>query len=509
MYRKIIGLILIGALAVIWSGFYFNSDFGIFQSETSDDDIDGRTSILEVSAQEAGDRPVRTFDLTAQETEWEIDQEKTVDAWTYNGSVPGEALRVKEGDFVRVHLKNELNVPVTIHWHGMILPNRMDGVPGLTQDAVQPGESFTYEFIANDAGTYWYHSHQHSSEQVDKGLYGSLIIEEKQTEKQNDFDQDKVFILDEWTTDQAQNQGMGGMMGAVSGDAEVDTKQAYDTFTINGKSGQAIESLVMTEGQTARMRFVNAGYQQHQLVFPKGSMEVIANDGEEVDGSKGSSNVLEIAPGERIDIAFTKPDSGSVVIGENPDVENAEDMQIPVVSREDSDDTRDNDLAAISGQSVAKGTSYGSENLIFEEPPEPDVTYNMDLSMGMNMGEGMTFQINQKVFPDTPPIQVEEGDIVKVNIQNSGRMNHPMHLHGHRFQVMSKNGNQYDEPIVKDLIHVKPGEEYEIYFKANNKGEWLFHCHDNNHADQGMVTIVDYKDVYSPFKIGGDHQNQP
>ncbi|GGK05010.1 copper oxidase [Lentibacillus kapialis] len=509
MNRKIVGSILIGVLAVMWGGIYISSDFGGFKDETSDDVMEqGNTSILEVDAQEAGDRPVKTFDLTAQETAWKISQKKTVNAWTYNGSVPGEALRVKEGDFVRAHLKNELDVPVTIHWHGMILPNRMDGVPGLTQDAVQPGESFTYEFIANDPGTYWYHSHQHSSKQVDRGLYGSLVIEEKETEQKNDLNQDNVFILDEWSIGQ-ESQGMGGMMGAMSGDGEADTKQAYDTFTVNGKSGQAIEPFIMPEGETARLRFVNAGYQQHQLVFPEGSMKVIANDGEAVDDSKGSTNVLEIAPGERIDVAFTKPDKESVVIGENPNIENAGDMRIPVVSRKSSDYSEDHDLTAISDQSIARGTSYGSENLIFNELPEPDVTYNMDLSMGMNMGEGMAFQINQETFPDTPPIQVEEGDVVKVNIQNSGRMNHPMHLHGHRFQVMSKNGNQYDEPIVKDLIHVKPGENYEIYFKANNKGEWLFHCHDNNHADQGMVTIVDYKSVYSPFEIGGENQNRP
>src|SRR5699024_5472920 len=241
-----------------------------------------------------------------------------------------------------------------------------------------------------------------------------------------DFDQDKVFILDEWSTGQG-SQGIGGMMGAMSGDGEADTKQAYDTFTINGKSGQAIEPFVMTEGETARLRFINAGYQQHQLVFPEGSMEVIANDGEAVDGSKGSSNVLEIAPGERIDVAFTKPDKESVVIGENPDIVNAGDMQILIVSRESSAYSGYDGLPAVSGQPVARVTSYVSESLIFEELPKPDVTYNMDLSMGMNMGEGMTFQINKETFPDTPPIQVEEGDVVKVNIQNSGRMNHPMH----------------------------------------------------------------------------------
>ncbi|WP_240375647.1 multicopper oxidase family protein [Bacillus piscicola] len=502
MNRKGLGSIGIVVLLVIGGWTFFNSPFNL--SQGYDTRSQEGISILEVGAQEPGDRPVKTFTLKAQETEWDLGEGKQVNAWTYNGTVPGEALRVTEGDFVRVHLKNELDVPVTIHWHGVLLPNKMDGVPGLTQDAVEPGESFTYEFIANDPGTYWYHSHQHSAVQVDKGLYGSFVIEEKEPE----YARDEFFILDEWATgsgDQGSFRKGGMMQGHMSGDGEMDTKQLYDTFTVNGKSGDAIEPLVMEKGETARLRFVNAGYQQHQLVFPEGSMEVIANDAEEVSGENGSPQIVEIAPGERIDVAYTKQGEETEVIAENPEVENAEDMMIPVVSKENAD--RPQSVTVSSRSEIANGTSFGSEAILFKETPDPDVTYNMDLSMGMKMGEGMSFQINNQTFPDTPPIRVTEGDIVRVKMTNSGMMNHPMHLHGHRFQVDSKNGQKYNKPIVKDLIHVKPGEEYVVYFKADNKGEWLFHCHDNNHADLGMVTIVDYEGVYSPFNLEG--KNQP
>jgi len=110
----------------------------------------------------------------------------------------------------------------------------------------------------------------------------------------------------------------------------------------------------------------------------------------------------------------------------------------------------------------------------------------------------MVFQINNDTFPDTEPLDVSKGDIVKVSLKNEGMLNHPMHLHGHRFQVVSKNSEK-TTPVVKDLINVKPGETYDIYFQADNQGEWLFHCHDNNHADRGMTTVVNYKGVYSPF----------
>ncbi|MDP4552310.1 multicopper oxidase family protein [Alkalihalobacillus macyae] len=509
MKRKVIGSILIVTLLVIGGAVFLNSPFYSSGDSTLPEGVtQGETSILEVNAQEPEDRPVKTFNLTAEETEWDISEGKKVNAWTYNGTVPGEPLRVTEGDYIRINLKNELDVPVTIHWHGMLLPNKMDGVPGLTQDAVQPGESFTYEFIANDAGTYWYHSHQHSSKQVDKGLYGSLVIEEQKKE----YEKDEFFILDEWAVNQEKRDitNMGGMMkGAMSGNGEADTEQMYDTFTVNGKAGQAVEPLVMKEGETARLRFVNAGYQQHQLVFPEKSMKVIEVDGEKVKNSGGTSNVLEIAPGERIDVAFTRKSSEPSVIRENSGGENADDVVIPVVSSEGEVSAKRNQSTPSTGTEVATGTSFGSEEMIFEDVPKPDVTYNMELNMGMDMGEGMAFQINDQVFPETPPIEVKEGDIVKVKITNSGNMNHPMHLHGHRFQVASKNGQAFDAPVVKDLIHVKPGEEYTIYFKADNKGEWLFHCHDNNHADRGMVTIVDYNGVYSPFEIGGEQDNQP
>lgn len=495
--RMWFGSFMIIALIAVGVWVFFQSPFMQEKSAGEINSSEQGQSILDIQPIEAGSRPTKQFELTAKETDWEIQTGESVNAWTYNGTVPGEALRVQQGDFVQVELHNELEVPVTIHWHGVILPNRMDGVPGVTQDAVEPGESFTYEFIAEDAGTYWYHSHQHSSLQVDKGLYGPLVVEGKGEKPEHD----EVFILDEWAVNQDRENwtNMGGMMmGSMQGDGEADTKEMYDTFTVNGKAGDAIDPLRMEEGETARLRFVNAGYQLHRLVFPEGSMEMLAVDAEPVQNS-GERNVLEIAPGERIDVLYTKGEEGEI-IGETPSVENSQDMQILVLS---SDSDGENLQVKAEDAATSKGTSHASKDLLFETVPDVDVSYNMDLSMGMNMGEGMTWQINDRVFPDTPPIQVEKGDIVRVDITNEGRLNHPMHLHGHRFQVEAEDGGA----VVKDLINVKPGESYTIYFEADNKGQWLFHCHDNNHADRGMVTIVDYTSVFSPFEL--NQTNQP
>ncbi|MBA2175667.1 multicopper oxidase family protein [Halobacillus locisalis] len=506
MNRKIIGSILIILLLGMGTWMYFQSPFSdAAQKDLPTSVTQGEESILDLEKEGPGDRPVKKFELTAKQVDWSINENKSVQAWTYNGKVPGEPIRVTEGDYVKVNLKNELEVPVTIHWHGVILPNQMDGVPGLTQDAVQPGETFTYEFVADDAGTYWYHSHQHSSKQVDKGLYGAFVVEEKE----RTIEIDQTFMLDEWAVNQEKQSlsNMGGMMmGSMSGDGEADTKQMYDTLTVNGKSGAAIRPLELEAGDTARLRFINAGYQQHRIIFPEGSMKVIATDGEAVLEQKESLNTLEIAPGERIDVAYTKQGEGAEVIGEDPQLQNAEQMKIPVVT-ETTEEASNLNVSATT--STGSGLTNGSEELLFNEVKEEDVSYRMDLGMGMNMGEGVVFQINEEVFPNTPPINVREGDIVKVEITNSGRLNHPMHLHGHHFQIQSKNGQAIDQPIVKDLVHVKPGETYTIYFKADNQGQWLFHCHDNNHAERGMVTIVDYEGVYSPFELGGKSNNNP
>lgn len=487
------GVLLIG----IWGVMQFQDGSG--ESTASVLNEAKGESITDLKGDDAKGHPIKKFDITASKKQWNINSSTSVEAWTYNQSVPGKELRVQEGDYVKVHLKNNLDVPVTIHWHGVLLPNKMDGVPGVTQDAVLPGEEFTYEFLADHPGTYWYHSHQHSSKQVDKGLYGAFIVEKEKP----DYAIDQAFIVDEWAVyeDKKSLTNMGSMMtGGMSGDGEADTKAMYDTVTINGKNGEAVKPLDIQEGEKARLRFINAGYQTHYVQFPN-QMRVIAVDGDKVKSEEKSSE-LEIAPGERIDVEWTNEGNAIRLLSQSEEVD---DVTIPLGNQESSTSS----LARDEGRTVS-GTSYESEELLFKDIPQnPDVTYKMNLNMGMNMGEGMVFQINEDTFPDTPPIKVKEGDLVKVELKNTGMLNHPMHLHGHKFQVVSKDGRKLEKPIVKDLLNVKPGETYEIYFKADNKGEWLFHCHDNNHADRGMITIVDYKSVYSPFKFGEASKNTP
>jgi FtsP/CotA-like multicopper oxidase with cupredoxin domain len=160
--------------------------------------------------------PVKTFNITAQEADINLGNGKMIKAWTFNGSVPGPEIRVTQGDKVVVHLSNKLNVGVTIHWHGVNVPGAMDGIAGVTQDQVKPGQSFTYSFIADQAGTYWYHSHQDSSNEIERGLYGVLVVEPKQASQH--YDRDYSVAFHEWNTTGSSDEGMGGMhMGSMSG----------------------------------------------------------------------------------------------------------------------------------------------------------------------------------------------------------------------------------------------------------------------------------------------------
>lgn len=462
-------------------------------------------NILDIPAPTAEASEVKEFNIVAQKTDWTING-NTFEAWTYNGSIPGKEIRATEGDLIRVHLKNELEEPVTIHWHGMVLPNKMDGVAGVTQNAVQPGETFTYEFVANEAGTYWYHSHQNSGEQIDRGLYGSLIIEPKD----KTYDQDFVIMLDEWRLNRESSSS--GMMGGGT-PGEMDSQMLYNTFSVNGKSAPNISPLELNEGETVRLRFINAGYQKHYLYTNDIPFKVVGIDGKTVMDAAESTDVIEIAPGERIDIEFVAKQKEDWSIISVNRVEASKDIRIPITIK-----NRTNFSSSISkGEQnkqlkVVDYPTIGKMKPIINDQDQPDLEYTMDLSVGMGgfFGNGgMEFKINGKAFPKTEPIVVEKGDLVKVTIRNESMVDHPMHLHGHYFQVISKNGEPFKTPLVKDLINVKPREEYEIMFVADNPGDWVFHCHDLVHAGNGMVTVLTYKGFYSPFELDGMFNNQP
>jgi FtsP/CotA-like multicopper oxidase with cupredoxin domain len=448
--------------------------------------------------------------LTAKEASLKINDKVTVDAWTFNGSVPGTQIRVTEGDTVKIKLKNELSEPVAIHWHGIHVPNEMDGIPGVTQNAVQPGESFTYEFTPTVPGTYMYHTHQNAVNQLDMGLYGSLIVEPKE----KTYDRDYTLMLDEWisnpeesnmsmSTNENGHMNHGNMSemdhGASSSD-QLNTNSkgmghdmsVYDVFTMNGKSGDSIKPLRVKEGETVRIRLANIGYLSHNFHLHGHKFKVVAIDGQELnDPQEIKDQLIAIAPGERYDIEFVANNPGEWFLEEHGDAKGTTGMKA-VIQYEGNSKSKDksdqnNDLPLFTY------TNYGvQKNGKFTLDQQYDVEYTMDLN-GNNTDN--VWSINGKSFPNIDGLKVKKGDLVKVKLVNNSPtgVDHPMHLHGHSFQVLSKNGKQLEgAPIIKDTINLKPGDEYVVAFEADNPGNWLFHCHDLHHATAGMVDTIKY-----------------
>jgi len=240
------------------------------------------------------DKGTKVFNLMAAPVRWPILKDTTVTAWAYNGMVPGPLIRAINGDKVRIIIKNNLPEPTTIHWHGIQVPNNMDGIPNETQKPIQPGESFTYEFMAKPAGTYWYHSHFDSDKQISVGLSGAFIIDPVGGIASKPAI-DKVFMLNEWRVIDGQTYAA---MPATGMDANF--------FTINGKAYPETEKVEAKVGQKIRLRFVGSGQVIHPMHLHGFPFKIVATDGNDVpESAQWTKDVVSVAPGERYDIEFT------------------------------------------------------------------------------------------------------------------------------------------------------------------------------------------------------------
>lgn len=258
---------------------------------------------------------VREFTLEAVEARIDLAPGVTVRAWTYNGQLPGPELRVREGDTVRVLVKNSLPVPTTIHWHGIDVANNMDGVPGVTQDPIQPGKTFTYQFVAKPAGTRWYHSHQDPEVQVPLGLYGPLIVEPRGSAPPagqpaaQPYDRDYTVMLQEWALGLTPEVAIGveGALPPKTHSKELD----HDFFLMNGRIGEAIPPLMIKQGQRIRIRLINAGSLVHSIHLHGHQFKIIATDGNPVPpAAQLTKDTVTLGPAERYDLEITGESPG-------------------------------------------------------------------------------------------------------------------------------------------------------------------------------------------------------
>jgi FtsP/CotA-like multicopper oxidase with cupredoxin domain len=294
---------------------------GTKQHATSQERNDAETDVATLPLKTPGDRTpllpvenegVQEFHLSADEIRWEYAKGKFVHAWAYNGQIPGPEIRVHEGDRVRVIVTNNLPVGTSIHWHGAHVENKADGVPGLTQYPIEPGATFRYEFTARNAGTHMYHTHGSShadvATQLDMGLSGPLIIEQKNAPT---YDREYVYVLDEWAV-----KPDGSNEALTHGNGTPGTHEHepidYNIFTINGRIFPDTDPLMVKEGDRVLIRLINAGNQEIHPMHTHGhSFSVVAIDGNPVPkAAVQMRDNLPVLPGERYDIELVADNPG-------------------------------------------------------------------------------------------------------------------------------------------------------------------------------------------------------
>jgi FtsP/CotA-like multicopper oxidase with cupredoxin domain len=443
---------------------------------------------------------VREIRLEARELAWELAPGKVVKAMAYNGQIPGPEIRLNEGERVRIVLTNALAEPTTIHWHGVDVPNPMDGVPGVTQRPVQPGDTFVYEFEARPAGTRWYHTHFQEHRQLDLGLSAPLIIEPAAPDP-FPFDREYTLVLDDWATGSGRplastqegtagrRGGMGGMMGRggmgrmMGGDAHL-----YDTMTINGKAYPATEPLRVRQGERVRLRLINASAEHTHVIRLAGhTLQVTHTDGNPLL-QPVAVDAVPIAPSERYDVQFAADRPGAWFLAcVEPGHARAGEQALVVY--EGYEEARpEPPVEGVTGLSL---WHYGSGRGRDVLPPAwgSEHVHELTLSGGM-MGSDL-WTINGKPYPHTDPLRLRRGDRALVQLRNMSMEAHPMHLHGQSFKVLAVNGRRLPQPIVKDSVDVEPHMgSVTIAFTAHNPGDWFFHCHKPMHMAGGMIALA-------------------
>jgi FtsP/CotA-like multicopper oxidase with cupredoxin domain len=415
------------------------------------------------------------------------------EVWCYGGGVPGPELRLRQGGRLAVAFENRLPESSTVHWHGLRVPNAMDGVPELTQAPVAPGESFSYAFDLPDAGTYWYHPHQSSVEQVGRGLYGPLIVEEGEPIR---VDREEVWVLDDWRmTEQAaivedfdnfHDHSHGGRIG--------------NTVTLNGVIP---ESFPVRAGERIRLRLINAANARFfALKFTGHQPRLIALDGQPCIPHALPESRIVLGPAMRADLVIDmsgRPGERHQVIDDHyqrfayrlleiayqasaPRREHPLDAPIALPA---------NPLPAPElGSAVRQrvvlggGAMGGLARATFR---------GQDLGLRDIARAGKVWALNGVVADRLrmePLLTVQRGRSAVIELVNETAFDHPMHLHGHSFRVLSRDGRPVPHGIWQDTVLVAPRERVEIAFVADNPGDWLFHCHILEHMAAGMMGVL-------------------
>lgn len=452
---------------------------------------------------------------------------------TINGSIPGPVLRFREGDFARIRVHNDLHGEETsTHWHGLLLPNKEDGVPHVTTPPIKPGTTHTFQFTLRHSGTYWFHSHTHLQEQ--SGVYGGIVVEPRGGEPVK-ADREQVLILSDWTNTEPHEvmrmlmrgsdyfgimrHNSQSILGAWqrgnlqdyfrrewSRMVPMDVSDVgYHAFLINGQRQTRIEG---RPGERVRLRVINASAATYyHLSSSAGPMTIVAADGPPVQPVPVDRFLMAIA--ETYDLIITIPASGeyelrataqdgsghvSAFFGQGarhtaaspprPNLYQMDQMLALSLEEQESDPRAPVRLARPgSPYKLLKATH---DTTLPAKLPRRKITLHLTGDMVRYI-----WSFNGKTIAEEPYVKIRKGEIIELELVNDTMMHHPIHLHGHFFRLLMGNGAR--SPL-KHTVDVPPMSKRTVEFEANEDKDWMFHCHILYHMMSGMARVFRYED---------------
>ena len=403
-------------------------------------------------------------DLEARASDWEVAPGRTVRGWTYNGQVPGPTIEANVGDTVVVRLRNSLDEPTTIHWHGIRLPAAMDGTQ-VVQPLVQPGQTFEYRFTVPDAGTFWYHSHHNETVQMERGLYGALVVRDMNEVK---VDRERVLLLDDVKLRRNSDFAkFGGWLEEHMG-------REGGIRLVNGRSEPTLD---VAAGQVERWRVVNASSARYVLLSVGGSaFSIIGTGGGSIE-TPVSVRELLLVPGDRADI----------VVG--PFEEGTELSVCAMPYNRHTGKPKPERFATVRVGARQASTAVIPKRMRSIEPLATlDAAPNRVVTMSerLSLRRGTDFMINGEMHHNDKPVTV--GELQVWDVVNASHMDHPFHLHGFFFQVLSVNGIAPAFRAWQDTVNVPPRGRVRIAWMPDDRpGYWMYHCHILEHHAGGMM----------------------
>jgi FtsP/CotA-like multicopper oxidase with cupredoxin domain len=422
------------------------------------------------------DPAIVEVNLVAKLADVEVAPGKVVHAWTYNGGLPGPLIRGKVGDRLIVHFTNELDEETTVHWHGVRVPIEMDGVPGISQEPVRKGQTFTYDFVLRDAALYWYHPHVMSAAQVGYGLYGPLLVE-----------------------DPAEDVGVADVLTMVLSDVGFDTKGVLepadsggsagmvfgregDYVLVNGKNHPVIKA---RPGAAQRWRIVNAAKSRFFYLDLDGQpFTVIGVDGG-LHEKPVTTDILLVTPGERVDVIVTPKGKPGASLPLRAMLYNRGYGSVQYRAVEDVLTIEFSNDKPVTAKPVTVTRALPSPSTDGATPVD------MVLTLPPMQNNKSEFRINGVPFWKAKPFLAKLGEKQIWTVKNDSEWDHPFHLHGFFFTVLDEKGEPVRPLALKDTVNVPMKTTVKLLVHFDERpGEWMIHCHILDHAEGGLMGTV-------------------